>query len=108
MAMLMGRLIGFMSLSFLERGDFSSSHHLALSCCFEHDLFQEPVSTPAFAGACFLGSCSSASTRKGAFAFEEKIDGAGRLAALADGPDHKRLSATHVAAGEYLIDRGAV
>jgi hypothetical protein len=29
----------------LERDDFSSSHHLALSYCFEHDLFQEPVST---------------------------------------------------------------
>jgi hypothetical protein len=38
-------------LGHLERDDFSSNHHLALSCWFEHDLFQESASTS-------LRSCS--------------------------------------------------
>ena len=41
-------------------------------------------------------------------AHQEGVDGAGALAAFADGPDHQRLAAAHVAAGEDLGRGGAV
>src|SRR6202035_3473337 len=39
---------------------------------------------------------------------EELIDGTGALAAFADGPNHQRLTAAHVARGEQAIARGAI
>ena len=47
-------------------------------------------------------------SRQNRAAHQEFIDGARRLAALADGPDHQRLSATHIARGKHLVARRAV
>ena len=41
-------------------------------------------------------------------AHQAQVDGAGALAAFADGPDHQRLAAAHVAAGEDLLLAGLV
>jgi hypothetical protein len=55
-----------------------------------------------------IEEASSASARQRTGSHQELVNVASALPALADGPDHQRLAAPHIAGGEDLVDGGAI